>query len=123
MSEEKPIDGETAIAILRKTMVEAEAGTLASGLQLDWRGNALELSINIGDGDCRRIAETCRMAILIIMADIDGTLLAEDETRVLLTCDGRSSSVAIFGEDSSPIAISENWNDLVSRLPRTFPED
>ena len=123
MSEEKSIDGKSAIAILREAMVEAEAGTRTTGLQFNWHDTMLELVINISDADCRRIAEACRVSILLIAAAIDGTLLAEDESRVLVTCDGRGASFAIFGEDGSPLVIGENWNDLVSRLRRAFPED
>ena len=123
MNEEEPTEPKAAIAKLREAMVEAEAGTRSTGLKFNWRDATLELVINVSDADCRRIAEACRTSILLISAAEDGTLLAEDESRVMATCDDHGSSFVIFGETGLPLVIGENWNDLVTRLPREFPED
>ena len=113
----------SAIAKLRETMVEAEAGNSKTGLQFNWRNAILELVINVSDADCRRIAEACRTSMLLISAAEDGTLLAEDESRVQATCDDSGASFVIFDENGAPLVMGENWDDLVARLPREFPQD
>ena len=112
----------SAIERLRVSMVEAEMGDGTASLDFKWRDRSLELDIHFKNASATTVSDICKMAVLLITASEEGTLLVDDETRVAVTCDNKSSSVAIFGKNGEPIAFSESLEALVSRLPHAFPE-
>ena len=53
------------------------------------------------------------MAIVLLTAASNGTLLSKGEKRIEISCSDSSTNFAIFGESGSPIMAGENWSDLV----------
>ena len=113
MNEEAYGDRRSAIAQLRATMAEVEAGNPAKGLCFEWHDDALDIDIDLDAADDTKIDEACRMAILLLSAAENGTLLANDEAKVSITSNRSGTSYATFGNDGSPIAAGESWRDLV----------
>lgn len=113
MNEEASGDRSSAIAQLRATMAEIKAGNLAKGLCFEWHDNALDIDIDLDAANETKIDEACRMAILLLSAAENGTLLAKDEAKVSITSNRSGTSFATFGNNGLPIAAGENWRDLV----------
>lgn len=113
MNLEEPGGRKSAVAQLRATLAETKAGSLAKGLCFEWHDSMLDIDIKLGARDSQKIEEACRMAIVLLTAADNGTLLAKDEAKVSITCDANGKGFATFGNDGSPIAAGENWRDLI----------
>ena len=133
------------LVALREALAELErgegSGTFMEGhglqsrrFRFEWREPSLEIDFRLPWGrvlsdeeqqqlDIACIGAACRMAILLLSAAGEGTLLAEGEARLSVSAEEDGERYAIFGPDGAVLDSAGDWGTLVARLATAFPEE
>lgn len=145
MDDELKEKRERTLTALREALAELErgegCGTFMEGhglqsrrFHFEWREPSLEIDFRLPWGrvlsdeeqqqlDDVRIGAACRMAILLLSAAGEGSLLAEGEARLSVSAEESGERYAIFGPDGAVMDSAGDWGTLVARLAAAFPEE
>ena len=134
----------SAIAELRLALAALEAGEELEqfvdghGLQsrffaFSWRSDGLAIDFRLpyarvlsDEGgqkqDVAEIGAAIRLAILLLVSSVKGTLLREGEAAISVEADETGVSYSIFGADGEEIDSGEAWEPVVARLDSAFAD-
>ena len=73
--------------------------------------------------DDAEISASIRMAILLLIAAGNGTLLQDGEARLSVFNDGDSIGWTVYGTDDDILDDAEEWDSLAARLENAVPVD
>ena len=132
------MDDKETIVKLRETLADLEAGegpaefVEGHGLQshafrFRWSADALSIDFDLPCGrvlsseddqtaDDARIGAAIRMAMLLLMALGDGTLLQDDEAAISISADRSGERYSIYAKDGEIMDSDDDWNPLIMRF-------
>ena len=132
------MDARETIVKLREALAGLEAGEGPAGFveghglqshafRFRWSGDALSIDFDLPCGrvlsseedqaaDDARIGAAIRMAMLLLMALGDGTLLQDDEAAISISADKFGDRYSIYAKDGEIMDSGDDWNPLITRF-------
>ena len=139
------MDDKETIVKLREALAGLEAGEGPAGFieghglqshafRFRWSGDALSIDFDLPCGrvlsseddqaaDDARIGAAIRMAMLLLMALGDGTLLQDEEASISISADRSGERYSIYAKDGEIMDSGDDWSPLVARLRTAAPDD
>ena len=139
------MDTKETIVKLRETLADLEAGegpaefVEGHGLQSHafrflWSGDALSIDFDLPCGcalsseddqsaDVARIGAAIRMAMLLLMAQDEGTLLQDGEASISISAGRSGERYSIYAKDGEVVDSGDDWSPLVARLRTAVHDD
>ena len=132
------MDARETIVKLREALAGLEAGEGPAGFveghglqshafRFRWSGDALSIDFDLPCGrvlsseddqaaDDARIGAAIRMAMLLLMAQDEGTLLRDGEESLSISADINGEYYSIRGKDGEIVDSDDDWDPLITRF-------
>ena len=109
-------------------------GLQSRRFRFNWSDEALSIDFDLpcscvlSDEESRReddaaIGAACRMAVLLLYAQEAGTLLRDDEARLMVSCDRSGNHYAVLDARGEALDSGDDWSVLAARLEVAFGEN
>lgn len=97
-----------------------------------WRDERLEIDIRlpyarvlsdkqVQEEDAAKVGVAIRLSILLLVAEEEGRLLADGESRLVVEADESRFSYVAYGAAGTVCESGDEWEALVARLKSAFP--